>query len=162
MGKNAELARLVRAKDQPVGLGELPPEHARDRLSLPPIHNAPHRVAQPGDGKEPNWLKGLYNKLGFHGQKMINYRFLVQTESSVVFPFNADRAYILLVNNGTAEVRIGVGRSATLFDGIPLPASGGFWEPILGTVDSVHAVSTAVDQELIIVEGFYFNKYFGV
>lgn len=146
------MRRLNRRQHGRMHLGDLPPELGAERLGLPPISA---RI-MPGDQSVTGQdNRAPRNPIGYHGQRMMNYRHLAQTTTQRIFPANPYRCYLLIVNKGTQEVRIGIGRSASLTDGLPLDAAGGFWEPILGTVDSVHSITTVADQELIIVEGMY-------
>lgn len=142
--------RRQRVQGRQGHLGDLPDALTAERIGMPPISARIMPGARSGGtGRAP------LDPIGYHGQRMMNYRHLAQTETQRIFPTNPYRCYLLIVNRGTQEVRIGVGRSASLTDGLPLDAAGGFWEPILGTVDSVHSITTVADQELIIIEGFY-------
>lgn len=96
----------------------------------------------------------IFMRLGIHGQKLTNFRAAVGVADVVILPFNPTRAYLFMVNTGPLQINIAFDRGSDLVSGIPIPA-GGFFEPILGTVSSVHAISTAVGQSLVIAEGFY-------
>ena len=97
----------------------------------------------------------IWLRMGMHGQKLTNFRAGVGVNDVVVLPFNPTRAYLFMVNTGALQVNVSFDRGADTVSGIPIPA-GGFFEPILGTVSSVHAISTAVGQSLVITEGFYY------
>ena len=116
------------------------------------------RKPQKFDGDDSNpvlsSLHRIMARLGTHGQILTNFRAIVGVADVVVLPFNPMRAYLFMVNTGALEIRVSFDRGADAVSGIPIP-SGGFFEPILGTVSSVHAVSTAAAQSLVISEGFY-------
>lgn len=120
------------------------------------------RESHPFDGKTgpgtaaKSLLARILDRIGLHSQVLTNFRAQVTNASELVIPYNPMRCYLLVVNTGTAEVRISYNRAADVQTGLPLSAGGGFHEPILGTVSSMHAVSTvAAVQTLIIVEGYY-------
>ena len=47
----------------------------------------------------------------------------------------------MLQNNGVSIVRVAFGRAADLSSGFAMAGGGGFYEPILGTVQSVHGIA---------------------
>ena len=87
-------------------------------------------------------------------QDISNSTFKATTVSQQVLPYNARRTYLMVQNNGAAVVRIAFGRAADLISGFVLSASGGFIEPILGTVSSVYAIAVVGSNQLTILEGF--------
>ena len=99
-------------------------------------------------------LERILGRIGIHSQVLTNFRADVGVIEETIIPYNPMRAYLFMVNTGAAEVRIAFDRAADTNTGVPI-ASGGFFEPILGTVSSMHAVAAVANQELVIVEGFY-------
>jgi hypothetical protein len=89
-------------------------------------------------------------------QRLMNFRANVGLESSKVLAHNSNRAYLLIVNTSpTEDIYVAFGRGATLADGLPIWADGGFFEPILGTISEIYAICAVADSPLIIVEGTY-------
>lgn len=130
------------------GLGDLPEDLARERLTEPPILND-RRIAHPADEDIDRQIR--------HGQLMNNYLAIVGTANVLLFPYNPERAYLLIVNSGANTVFLGFSRDADVNTGLPIAGSGGFYEPILGCVSAVSAISTAGPNNLIVVEGFYLD-----
>ncbi len=87
-------------------------------------------------------------------QNISNFSFVATTVSQLIIPYNVQRSYLLLQNNGAADVRVAFGRDADLMSGLVLSAGGGFYEPILGTVQSVHGISVAGTSQVTVIEGF--------
>ena len=116
------------------------------------------RKVHPQDGKPRNEvrdvLRRILSRLGMHNQILTNFRAVIGVADIIVLPFNPTRAYVFMTNTGAFEIRVAFDRGADGVSGVPIPA-GGFFEPILGTVSSVHAISTVAAQSLVIVEGFY-------
>lgn len=86
-------------------------------------------------------------------QVLNNFLFKATPLSELVIPYNAARIYLFMQNLGTADVFVGFGRVATLLDGMRMAAAGGFFEPILGTVSSVHMIAATGTQNVVIIEG---------
>lgn len=87
-------------------------------------------------------------------QNISNFSFIATAVSQIIMPYNVKRSYLLLQNNGAADVRVAFGRDADLTSGLVLSSGGGFYEPILGTVQSVHGISAAADSQVTVIEGF--------
>lgn len=87
-------------------------------------------------------------------QTFNNFLFQAETVSALIIPYNANRTYLMLQNKGAASVFLGFGREADAGSGFEIAGGGGFYEPILGTVSSVHGVSAAGVQDVTVVEGF--------
>ena len=87
-------------------------------------------------------------------QTFNNFLFQATVVSALIVPYNANRTYIMLQNKGASSVFLGFGREADAGSGFEIAGGGGFYEPILGTVSSVHAVAAAGIQDVAIVEGF--------
>ncbi len=87
-------------------------------------------------------------------QVLSNFSFTAETFSKLILSYNERRTYLLVQNNGASEVRLAFGKEADLMGGIVLSASGGFYEPILGTVNSVHGIAAAGTSQVTVVEGF--------
>ena len=87
-------------------------------------------------------------------QNISNFSFVATTVSQIVIPYNVKRSYLLLQNNGASDVRVSFGKAADLMSGLVLSAGGGFYEPILGTVQSVHGISVAGTSQVTVIEGF--------
>lgn len=87
-------------------------------------------------------------------QNISNFSFIAMSVSQVILQYNSKRSYLLLQNNGASDVRVAFGRTADLTSGLVLSAGGGFYEPILGTVQSVHGISAAGDSQVTVIEGF--------
>lgn len=83
-----------------------------------------------------------------------NFLFQATTVSALIVPYNATRTYIMLQNKGASSVFLGFGREADAGSGFEIAGGGGFYEPILGTLSSVHGVSAAGIQDVTVVEGF--------
>lgn len=73
--------------------------------------------------------------------------------SQLVLPFNKARVYLMLQNQGTSRAFVAFGHVATSRD-FQIPTGPGFYEPILGTVSSVHMIAAAGTQPITVVEGF--------
>lgn len=87
-------------------------------------------------------------------QDLTNFLFQATAASQLVVPFNRSRIYLMLENIGAANVFVAFGKPATTQDSFRIAGGGGFYEPILGTVSSVHMISAAGTQSVIVVEGF--------
>ena len=87
-------------------------------------------------------------------QTFNNFLFQAETVSALIIPYNANRTYLMLQNKGASSVFLGFGREADAGSGFEIAGGGGFYEPILGTVSSVHGVSAAGIQDVTVVEGF--------
>lgn len=87
-------------------------------------------------------------------QILNNFLFQATTVSAQVVPYNAARVYLFLQNLGAANVFVAFGRAATPTQGVQMAGGGGFYEPILGTVSSVHIIAAAGTQNVQVVEGF--------
>lgn len=83
-----------------------------------------------------------------------NFLFQATPISQLVVPYNRTRTYLMLQNNGAAAVRVAFGRAADLTSGFVMAAGGGFYEPILGTVSSIHAIAAAGTNNVVVIEGF--------
>jgi hypothetical protein len=146
--------RAVIPQDQQTGL---PPE----------IYYQPTHVGGSlGFGGKPT-LESMWDKLDAEaaakalpgpGQSYLqtfnNFLFQATPVSQLVVPYNRLRTYLMLQNNGAAAVRVGFGREADLNSGFAMAAGGGFYEPILGTVSSIHAISAAGTNNVVVIEGF--------
>lgn len=73
--------------------------------------------------------------------------------SKQVLQYNAKRTYFAIQNRGASSVFIAFGRPASL-ESFELPPGPGLYEPILGTVSSVHVIAAVDDVPLIVIEGF--------
>lgn len=98
-------------------------------------------------------LNAILSKIGMRGQVFSNFRVDVGVTDELVLPYNPMRNYLIIVNTGTATIFAAFERNADTATGVPIVA-GGNYEPILGTVSSVHLVA-GTPQEAVIVEGFY-------
>lgn len=87
-------------------------------------------------------------------QTFNNFLFNATPVSQLVVPYNPQRTYLMMQNNGAAAVRVGFGRQADLTSGFVIAAGGGFYEPILGTVSSIHLISVAGTNAVVVIEGF--------
>lgn len=85
-------------------------------------------------------------------QDLYDFSVDIAAVSELVLPYNAKRIYLMVQNIGGAIAFLSFGKSATT-NGFRLPAVTGFYEPILGTVSSVHAIGVAATT-LVVVEGF--------
>lgn len=90
-------------------------------------------------------------------QNLTNFLFQAVVTSDLIVPYNPGRIYIMIQNLGAANVFLAFGKPATVSDSFRLAAGGGFYEPILGTVSSVHGIAAAGAQNVIVVEGFRAN-----
>ena len=88
------------------------------------------------------------------GQTFANFRADVGITSNLILPYNPMRNYLIIVNTGANTIFAAFARSADSATGVPI-VSGGNYEPILGTVSSMHLVSAVAGQQAVIVEGFY-------
>jgi len=86
-------------------------------------------------------------------QSLHSFLIMVPTTSQLLLPYNANRIYLMLQNKGTASIFAAFGHTASSAD-FEIATGPGFYEPILGTVSSVHAVSAAGSQPLTVIEGF--------
>ena len=87
-------------------------------------------------------------------QNFNNFLFQAEVVSALIIPYNATRTYLMLQNKGASSVFLGFGREADVDSGFEIAGGGGFYEPILGTVSSVHGISAAGIQNVVVVEGF--------
>ncbi len=83
-----------------------------------------------------------------------NFLFQATPVSQLVIPYNGTRTYLMLQNKGAASVFVSFGFAANIISGFELAAGGGFYEPVLGTVSSVHMISAAGSNNVVVVEGF--------
>lgn len=89
-------------------------------------------------------------------QELTNFLFQAAVTSDLIVPYNPDRIYLMLENIGAANVFVAFGKPATVTDSFRMVA-GGFYEPIFGCVTSVHGISAAGLQNVIVIEGFRVN-----
>lgn len=87
-------------------------------------------------------------------QRLNNFAVNATVTSELVIPYNPNRIYLMVQNKGAADVFLGFGRAADALSGFEIPAGPGFYEPILGTVSSVHIIAAAGVQLCVFVEGF--------
>ena len=87
-------------------------------------------------------------------QHFNNFLFQAVVTSELIIPYNPNRTYLMLQNKGVSSVFLGFGREADVVSGFEIAGGGGFYEPILGTVSSVHGISAAGTQNVTVVEGF--------
>lgn len=87
-------------------------------------------------------------------QHFNNFLFQAAVTSELIIPYNPNRTYLMLQNKGGASVFLGFGREADIVSGFEIAGGGGFYEPILGTVSSVHGIAAAGTQNVTVVEGF--------
>ena len=87
-------------------------------------------------------------------QNFNNFLFNATLLSQLVVPYNPNRTYLMMQNNGAGAVRVGFGRQADLNSGFVIAAAGGFYEPILGTVSSIHLISAVGTNQVVVIEGF--------
>lgn len=86
-------------------------------------------------------------------QVLNTFLFIATPISRLVLPYNKNRVYLMLQNQGTSTTFVAFGHTATSRD-FQIPTGPGFYEPILGTVSSVHMISAAGSQPITVVEGF--------
>jgi len=86
-------------------------------------------------------------------QNLNDFVFEATTVSRQVLPYSPTRIYLMLQNRGSADVFVSFGHTATL-NGFEIPSGPGFYEPILGTVSSVHMIAASGTQPVTVVEGF--------
>jgi hypothetical protein len=86
-------------------------------------------------------------------QTLNTFLFNATPVSQLVLPFNKARVYLMLQNQGTSRAFVAFGHVATDRD-FQIPTGPGFYEPILGTVSSVHMISAVGTQPITVVEGF--------
>lgn len=86
-------------------------------------------------------------------QVLNTFLFMANTTSRLVLPYNKNRVYLMLQNQGTSRAFVAFGHVATSRD-FQIPTGPGFYEPILGTVSSVHMIAAAGSQPITVVEGF--------
>lgn len=96
----------------------------------------------------------ILTKVGQRGQIFTNFRAAVGVADQLVLPYNPARNYLIVVNTGAQTIFAAFERAANAATAVPIVA-GGNYEPILGTVSSLHLVSTVALQSAVIVEGFY-------
>ena len=86
-------------------------------------------------------------------QVLNDFSVKAQPISDQVLQYNAKRTYFAIQNRGAASIFLAFGKPASLesFEIVPGP---GFYEPILGTVSSVHVISAVADVPLTVIEGF--------
>lgn len=60
--------------------------------------------------------------------KAVELQLTITTTAREILPVNPQRQYALIVNNSDTEMRISLGGTPTTSKGIPLRASGGFYE----------------------------------
>jgi len=88
-------------------------------------------------------------------QSLNDFIFQAEVTSELVIPYNRDRVYLFMQNQGAADVFASFGHSASIVPGQSHRISaGGFLEPILGTISSVHMIAAAGVQPVNIIEGF--------
>ena len=80
----------------------------------------------------------------------------VDTTSQQLLPANGGRNYLLIQNKSAVDVYVSFGGKADVYNGIII-AAGGFYEPYRVPSSSVSAIATAVDSNVVIVEGFGAN-----
>lgn len=100
------------------------------------------------------WQQALLAKIGMRGQVFANFRADVDIQDELVLPYNAARNYLIVVNTGPNTIFAAFERAADSATAVPI-VSGGSYEPILGTVSSLHLISAITAQQAVIVEGFY-------
>ena len=86
-------------------------------------------------------------------QDLNTFLFVATNVSQLVLPYNKDRVYLMLQNQGTQNAFVAFGHVATSRD-FRVPTGPGFYEPILGTVSSVHMITAAGTAPITVVEGF--------
>ena len=86
-------------------------------------------------------------------QNLHSFQVMVETTSGLVLPFSKDRIYLMLQNKGASKVFAAFGHTASEAD-FEVPTGPGFYEPILGTVSSVHMVASSGSQPVTVIEGF--------
>jgi len=96
----------------------------------------------------------ILSKIGMRGQTFANFRADVGITDELILPYNPMRNYVIVVNTGANTIFVAFERAADSGTGVPI-VSGGSFEPILGTVSSVHLISAVAGQQAVIVEGFY-------
>lgn len=99
-------------------------------------------------------LNNILSKIGMRGQTFANFRADVTIQDELVLPYNPMRNYLIIVNTGPNTIFVAFERAADSATGVPI-VSGGSYEPILGTVSSVHLISAITNQQAVVVEGFY-------
>lgn len=87
-------------------------------------------------------------------QNLYDFTVQVTAVSDLVLPYNRNRVYLFLQNRGANVISVAFGKSASKATGMQLAANGGFYEPILATVSSVHAIAAAGSNTLVVIEGF--------
>ncbi len=87
-------------------------------------------------------------------QNFNNFLFQAVVTSTLIVPYNINRTYLMLQNKGALSVFLSFGREADAASGFEIAGGGGFYEPILGTVSSVHGIAAAGTQDVTVVEGF--------
>lgn len=91
---------------------------------------------------------------GSYLQTFNNFLFQAVVTSELIIPYNVIRTYLMLQNKGVSSVFLGFGREADVASGFEIAGGGGFYEPILGTVSSVHGIAAAGTQNVTVIEGF--------
>jgi len=118
------------------------------------------RAAHPLDGDRGSaaarraMVQRILSKIGMRGQTFANFRADVEIQDELILPYNPMRNYVIIVNTGANTIFVAFERAADSATGVPI-VSGGSYEPILGTVSSVHLISAVAGQQAVIVEGFY-------
>lgn len=160
--RGANGRRIVRGPNDPWPLFEqtaLPSEHTVHLLE-PGTTIGHDRGEHPADdqngigAKARSLMARIFAKIGLHSQVLTNFRADVGLADQTLVPYNPMRSYLFVLNTGAASVFLAFDRVADANTGILIPA-GGFYEPILGTVSSVHVIGNAAAQEVRVVEGFY-------
>ena len=81
----------------------------------------------------------------------------VSTSSVIIVPFNPNRKYFIVFNNGTTDAYLSIGSPAVLTAGIVLKAGGGGFEMNLGagnvSTQAIYAISSGGGTTLEYVEG---------
>lgn len=104
-------------------------------------------AAEAGDVQPINGRRGSLR------QRLNDFPIVATTVSQQALQYNKNRTYFAIQNKGAVSIFIAFGRPATT-DSFEIPAGPGFYEPILGTVSSVHVIAAAGTAMVQIVEGF--------
>lgn len=86
---------------------------------------------------------------------IVNYESDVSatTSSTRVLSSSPRRQYLIIQNKGSNTVYVKFGSSQTGTEGISIPASGGYYEPMYPPTDSVYVVTGSGTSNIHIIEG---------
>lgn len=121
------------------GLGELP-------IEMDPDLQSPASPSRKVVKRELNQVitNGAFNQ----------FPAIVGTTVKRALPVNERRNYLLIQNNGTAPVYVGLGTNPnTTGTFLRLAANGGYWEPWAVPTNAINLISSAASQNVIIIEG---------